>query len=383
MKNIIQKNAQYSAATVVKQIPISEKKSIRKFVQLENKLVGSNPFFIPDTIKELSNRLAGLSPFYSEMEHALFVVSDGRSEKARCVVLINRKYQKAKNEAVGFIGYFAAMPDAELEVKTLLEQTEAWLLQHNVTRVIAPYNGSILHGLGLLTSEFDKEPAFPFLWHPPYYQQYLQNAGYNPTYPLWFYTIDFSSEQYIAVEQGVLENKSVKIRPIDKKHWDKDLETYRIVLNETLKEEWEYYPHTREEFASHFGAIKNILDSRLMLMAEIEGKVGGVCLGFPDWGRMLRSFNGKFGLVQFIKLIFEVGRYNRAGLAWIGVLQEFKGKGVAQSLAITLYRRLQEKGLKEASYMCVNESNMRSRRFAEAMGGTGRALYHCYDKILT
>jgi len=77
-----------------------------------------------------------------------------------------------------------------------------------------------------------------------------------------------------------------------------------------------------------------------------------------------------------------VGRYNSGGLTWIGVLPGFRGKGVAQSLTITLYRRFQEKGLKEASYMCVNESNMPSRRFAEVMGGTGRALYHCYDKTL-
>ena len=382
MKNIMVKNKTDPAAPRIERIPLTDKKAIKRFVRLEDQFIGSRPFFVPETTREMTKRLAGLTPFYQEMDHALFVASDGSSEKARCAAFINRKYQKAKDEAIGFIGYFAAMPDAELEVKALLEAAEAWLRKENVTRVIAPYNGTLFHGTGFLTAEFDKNPVFPFPWHPPYYQQYLRNAGYNPTYPFWFYTIDLLSEQYRAVEKRVLENTSVKVRPIDKKNWDIDIEKYREVLNETFKAEWEYCPHTREEFASYFGALKPILDSRLMLLAEIDGELAGVCQGFPDWGPMLRSFRGKFGLVEFVRMIFEKGRYDRGGLTWIGVLPEFRGRGVAQSLAVTLYQRFQEKGLKEVSYMCVNESNQASRRFAEAMGGTGRALYHCYDKRL-
>jgi len=383
LNTITYTNGHNSAAPVVKQIPVREKKARKNFVELENKCIGSYPFFVPDITMETTKLLAGRSPFYSEMEYALFVASDGSSEKARCSALINRKYQKAKNEAVGFIGYFAAMPDAESAVRAMLDEAEAWLREYNVTRVIAPYNGSLLYGMGLLTAECDTEPVFPFSWHPPYYQQYLLDSGYNPTYPLWFYTIDFSSEKYRAVEQKALENEIVTVRSINKKNWNRDLDTYRQVLNETLEDEWEYFAHTREEFASFFGAMKSIIDPRLMLVAEIEGKIAGVCMGFPDWGPMLRSFRGRFGPIQYLKMMLEVGRYKRGGLTWIGVLPEFRGKGVAHSLAVALYRRFQDKGLKEASYMCVNESNMPSRRFAEAMGGTGRALYHCYDRVLT
>ena len=56
--------------------------------------------------------------------------------------------------------------------------------------------------------------------------------------------------------------------------------------------------------------------------------------------------------------------------------------GLAHALAVALYRRYQEQGLKEAFYYPVNEVNTRSRKFAESIGGTGRVLYHCYDKRL-
>jgi len=39
-------------------------------------------------------------------------------------------------------------------------------------------------------------------------------------------------------------------------------------------------------------ALKPILDSRLMLLAEIDGELAGVCQGFPDWGTNAAIFQG-------------------------------------------------------------------------------------------
>ncbi len=86
---------------------------------------------------------------------------------------------------------------------------------------------------------------------------------------------------------------------------------------------------------------------------------------------------------QIIRLMAGAGRYRRAGLLGIGALPAYRGTGLAQSLAIALYRRYEERGLKEAFYYPVNEDNVRSRNFAESMGGTGRILAHCYDKRLS
>ena len=179
------------------------------------------------------------------------------------------------------------------------------------------------------------------------------------------------------------KNSGVNVRPIDKKRWDSDLKTYSWVFNQTLNEEWEFHPYTIEEFHEIFDPFKLVLDPQLLLIAEVEGRMAGFCWGVGDLNPMIRSFKGKMGPIQIIKFLFKVKRYHRAGLLAIGVLPEYKGTGVAQTLAITLYKRFEERGLKEAFYFFVNESNTRSRRFAEAMGGTGRVLYHCYDKSLS
>ena len=382
MVNGKQETEETTQNAIVRKVPISNSKMIKEFVELERKLIGENPLFVSEIDSDIFKRLRGQSAFFSDMQHALFVSSDSTQDKARCAALINRRYQQAKDEALGFIGYFSAAPNADSEVRAMLDQAEAWLREQNVSRVIAPYNGSFCLGFGLLTTAFEEEPMFPLGWHPPYYKDYFQNSGYHPTYPFWSYIVDFSSENYRIVAQKALNDKAIKIRPINKKDWNADLDEYRKLINETFKEEWEVHPHTSEEFHELFDPFKLVADPGLWLMAEVEERLAGFCWGVPDWSPMFRLFKGKMGPIQIIKFMFNAKRYNRAGLVGIGVLPDYRGTGVAQALAITLYKRFEEQGLREAFYHVVNESNTRSRRFAESMGGTGRVMYHCYDKNL-
>lgn len=366
----------------IKEISMSDKKALKGFVSLERQFVGSNPLFVSDIDVDVINRLSGRSSFYGEMEHTLFVASCRGGNVARCAAFINRGYQSAKKEAVGFIGYFAAVSDRGPDVASLLGRAEDWLRMRGVTRVIAPYNGAALLGMGLRTTAFDEEPMFPFVWHPPYYAEYFVNAGYEPAYPLWYFTVEFSSEKYRATVQRAKENREIVVRPINKKRWRVDLETVRELFNQNFKKEWEFHPYNSKEFFEFFDPLKPVLDSRQLLIGEVDGEPAGWCLGLPDWNPLFRSFNGKFRPIQLIRLMIGGRRYRRAGLIGIGVSPGYKGSGLAHALATTLYRRYQEQGLKEAFYYPVNEGNIRSRKFAESMGGTGRVLYHCYDKTL-
>jgi GNAT superfamily N-acetyltransferase len=265
----------------------------------------------------------------------------------------------------------------------MLQRAEAWLRERGVTRVVAPFNGAAILGAGVRTEAFDEPPMFPFPWHPPHYSHYLKDAGYTPTYPLWYYTIDFASDAYRAMARRVDGGqRSFTIRPIDKKRWDKDLGIFRTLFNETFRDEWEFHPMEGDEVHEFFDPMKPTLDSRQMLIGEVDGVPAGWCLGMPDWSPLFRSFKGKVGPLQILQLLFRSGRYQRAGLLGIGVRQDYRSTGLAQALAVALYRRYEERGLREALYYPVNDANARSKKFAESMGGRGRILYHCYDKSM-
>ncbi len=366
--------------TAVREVLPSDARALKSFVALERHWIGSNPLFVSEIDADVIRGLSGRSEFFREMEHTLFVASSGGRDVARCAALINRKYQRAKNEHTGFIGYFAAAPGEELAVRAMFERSEAWLRDRGVDRIIAPFNGAAILGAGARSAAYDEGPMFPFGWQPPYYTEYLVASGYRPTYPLWYYTVDFNSGKYQAAKRRASENTKVLVRPINKKLWKQELETFRVLFNESFKDEWEFHPLTNGEFHEFFDSMKPVLDPRQMLIGEIDGEPAGFCLGMPDWSPLFRSFQGKLGLVQIVRLMLGAQRYRRAGLLGIGALPTHRGTGLAQCLAIALYSRYEERGLKEAFYYPVNEDNAPSRKFAESLGGTGRVMAHCYDK---
>lgn len=372
-----------SQPTVVTVDP-SDRHALNRFITLERALVGMHEFFTSEVDADMVKRLTGKSAFFADnIECSHYIAQKDGRDVARCSALINRRYQAAKGEKVGFFGFFAAAPDNASEVAAMLAEAEAWLRARGVTRIIAPYNGSTLLGLGLLTAAHDENPMFPVMWTPPYYVDYITAAGFAPRYPLWVYTVDFASEAYAGLKRRAAANTVVTVRPLDKKRWKSEIDLLRRLINDTFVDEWEFYPMTPGETHEFFDQVKPILDARQVLFAEVDGQAVGWCLGFPDWSRLFRSFKGKVGPIQILKLLFRSGRYDRAGLLGIGVLDAHKGKGVSQCLAATLYGYYESRGLRDALYYPVNDHNTRSRKFAESVGGTGRVLMTCYDKVVS
>lgn len=365
----------------VRQLALDDRRGRRRFVRLERELLGSDPRYVPELASDINKRLRRRSPFYEEIEHALFVASNGR-DVARCAALLNRRWQRDKGDDAGFIGYFAAAADAGAQVGEMLEAAERWIAERGASRVIAPVNGAAFHGLGTQIEGFDEEPIFPFPWQPPYYVDLLEAAGYRPTYPFWVFDVEFSSERYRTVSRLALEDARCTVRPLEKKRWDAELEALRWVFNETFRDEWEFHAMTTAEFRELFDQFKPVLDQRQFLFAEVDGEPAGFCFGLPDWTPPFRSLKGKLGPLQILRLMLRAKRYDRAGLLAIGVLKSHRGKHIGQTLAATLYHRYEELGLTGAFYHPVNDHNLASRRLAESFGARGRILYNVYDKPL-
>lgn len=116
-----------------------------------------------------------------------------------------------------------------------------------------------------------------------------------------------------------------------------------------------FQPLTIAECHEFFDPMKPVLDAHQMLIGEVNGQTAGFCLGMPDWTPLFRSFKGKVGLPQVIRLMLTAGRYQRAGLLAVGALPAYRGAGLAHALAVALYRRYEDRGFKEAFYYPVNE----------------------------
>ena len=221
---------------------------------------------------------------------------------------------------------------------------------------------------------------FPMPWTPPYYEQYLVEAGYDRSYPFWYYEVDFAYERCREFTQRALESPECTVRDVDKRRWDEEVETLRLLWNEGFASEWEFQQFTPGQFEEFFKDMKPIVDRGTLLIAEVVGEPAGLVLGMPDLTPAWRAMRGRLGPIKLLRVLRTARRPARVGLLGIAVRPQFRGKRIGATLAASLYRNLEAKGLKESAYYVVNDSNVQSRSLAESLGGEGRILFHCFDK---
>jgi GNAT superfamily N-acetyltransferase len=367
----------------VREVSPGDRRALKRFVTLERRFLGDQAQHVSETDSDAAKRLSGRSAFSEGVAHELLVAANG-APVARCAAIVNPRYQERHGDPhVGFIGYLAAAPGEEEAVVRMLERAEEWLAHRGIERVVAPFNEGAVVGMAALTADFGDSPMFPLAWNPPYYRAYLEAAGYEAAFPFWVYEINLSSERYRQASARALENPSCVVRTVDKKRWREEIETLRLLFNEGFRDEWEMHEYTSAEFAELWGPMKPVFDERMLLFAEVDGEPAGFCFGVPDWTPLWRSFRGRMGPVQILRLLRRAKRFDRAGLLGIAVLPSRRGMQIGATLAATLYRGFEEMGVGKALYYLVNDHNTASRGLAASFGGEGRVPYHCFEKRLS
>jgi hypothetical protein len=353
-----------------------------RFVRLERNVLGKRRLAVSDTDSAISARLSGKASCLSSAtcKRQLFVATRGGEDVARCAALINEPWQRRLGRwEDGMVGYFAAAEGAADEVAQMLQAAEQWLKRHNMRKAIAGCNGNALLGMGILTDSFLESPMFPLPWNPRYYMRYLDAAGYMGVYPWWIYEIDFGKAAYKRWKERALQSEGCEVRPAQGR-WSTQVEKLRHLFNKGFDREWEMQDFTRGEFDEAYGWLGPVIDRKMLQFVHVEGRRDpvGFAFGFPDWTPLFRDWAGKDPDMAALKKF----RFTRAGVLAGAFLPEYRLKDYGAKAGATLFDHFEKLGLPGALYYPVNHVNMASRGLAETMGGTGRMLYHCYDKQL-
>src|SRR5262249_45137069 len=229
-----------------------------RFVAVERALMRPYPLWAPPIEADVVRLLQGRSPKQDGVEHAMFVVANGR-DVARCTAFVNRRWQRHHGRPAGFVGHFAAAPDAVAEVRRLLAAAEAWLAGRGATIAIAGYDGVCGNCLGIRTAEFERAPLSPEPWHPPHYARHLEAWGHEPsrTWVSW----------HLGLRDGTLRSMSelatrralCSVRPLDKARWDSEVATALHVFNVGFDDSWDYYPITLSELAEELAPFRSLV----------------------------------------------------------------------------------------------------------------------------
>jgi GNAT superfamily N-acetyltransferase len=361
---------------------VNGKKAVNQFVDLPFTICASESHWVPPlriAVKELMDRQK--HPFYANAEAEFFLARKGDRVVGRIAAIIDRAHNRFHGEEAGFFGFFECVDDPEV-ARALLEQARSWTAQRGAKLLRGPVNPSTNYECGTLVEGFDLDPMVMMTWNPPYYPRLMEAAGLTKAKDLLAYlsnanTISFAKIERIA--DKVLAKNGVRVRPINMKDFQGDVERVWEVYGAAWANNWGFIPMSREEFFQMGKEMKMILKPELVLIGEVGSKVVGFALALPDVNQALKHAGGSLFPTGLVKILYYQRLIRNVRVLALGVVEEYRTSGLAAGFYATLVRNARKLGFGDCEMSWILEDNVLMNRSLEAMGAKRYKTYRIYE----
>jgi GNAT superfamily N-acetyltransferase len=325
------------------------------------------------------------NPFYDNGNIGLFLAEQNGQVCGRIAAIQDHRYNEYHNDKTGFFGFFECIDD-ESVANLLFKVAEDWLRERGHTRVLGPSNPSMMDEVGILVDGFEHYPSIMMPYHKPYYNDLITNNGFSKAMDLFAFrvtqaTVDLD-RMYRAEEIVRRRLPKLRIREIDLKNIDKEVEIVRHIFNQAWSSNWGFIPLTKKELEELASDLKLILDPKVAHIAEVEGEPVAFSIALPDLNQAFKHMDGTLFPTGIFKLLWYRRKIDRIRTALMGVIPEYQGKGIDALLHKEAIANGREVGYKSSELGWVLESNKEMIRVAERIGASVEKTYRMYSKEL-
>ncbi len=329
------------------------------------------------------------NPFYQHSEMQLFLAERDGKAVGRIAAITNKAHNDEHGDQAGFFGFFECIDDS-IVAKSLFAEAESWLRKHGVTSILGPANPSVNDEYGLLVRGFDRPPVMLMTYNPPYYERLILENGYSSVKDLYAWLLSQKSsrtEKLERVVKAMRDRHKIAVRAIDTHRFNEDVATIKRIYNAAWEKNWGFVPMTDAEIDFLAADLKQVYDPNLVLFAEIGGEIAGFALSIPD---INQSFHAGPKIPSGI-LNLPVGVFNMltkkkvidtVRVITLGVLKEFRGRGVDALLYWETMERAKRAGYAFGEASWVLEDNEPMNRAAQMMNGENYKTYRIFEKQL-
>jgi hypothetical protein len=223
-------------------------------------------------------------------------------------------------------------------------------------------------------------------YNPAYYHELAKNAGLQKAKDFYAFFIDHTAdiaEKAVRVAQIARKKTGVKIRPIDLKNIDRELEFIKEVYNSAWELNWGFVPMTDEEISHLAADLKKIAIPEIILMAEVDGKPAGVSIAIPNINEILHKMNGRLFPFGWLKFLLGFRKIKRVRVIIMGVVKEYRKRGIDAAFYVDTFNIGKNLGFTEGEMGWILEDNDIMNRSIEMFGGRLYRRYRLYEKQLT
>lgn len=367
---------------------VTTKEEKNKFLKFPYSHYKSDEHWIAPLLMEQKKLLdKEKNAFYKNGNIALFLAEQNGEVCGRIAAIEDHRFNEFHDTETGFFGFFECIDDTSA-AKLLLKVATDWLIERGYKEVIGPSNPSMMDEIGVLVEGFQHDPSILMPYHKPYYDKLIKSAGFEKEMDMYAYRVTQESvsfdRMYRAEEIVKRRYPRLRIREIDLKNIDDEVQIVRHIFNQAWKDNWGFIPLTEDELAATADDFKMILDPKVAHIAEIAGEPIAFSIGLPDLNQALKKLDGDGKLFPFgiFKLLWHQRKINRIRTALMGVLPEYQGKGIDALLHKEAILNGRQQGYWSSELSWVLETNSNMIRVAERIGAKIEKTYRMYRKDL-
>ncbi len=369
---------------------VSSSSDLKEFVELAYRIYAGDPSWPPPLRSDVRWMLdEAKNPFWKHAKRRLFLARRAGKVVGRIAAIVDDEHNRVHGEKTGFFGFFESENDREV-APALFGAAEAAVrsMLPGCDRLRGPANPSLNDEVGALVPA-ESDPGLPFLmmtYNPAYYLDLFAEAGYAKEKDLVAILApvgDVSFKRLARLSEAVRRReKCLVVRTIRMDRFNEDLAIVKSIYNAAWEKNWGFVPMTSDEIDAMAKKLKPILHPPYILFVEIDGKAVGFSLALPDFNQVLVKMGGSLFPLGWLKFFTEKRKIDRVRVLALGVLPEYRRRGIDALLYYESAREGIRIGHKWAEFSWMLEDNLEILKPLEVFGGRIYRRYRLVAKRL-
>jgi GNAT superfamily N-acetyltransferase len=366
--------------------PVRGRKDKRAFVDLPYRLHAGTPWIPPLKLERYAYLNSKLNPFFKHGEAQLWLARKDGRVVGRVSAQIDHAYNEYHQTKWGLFGFLEFEDDPEV-VDALLAVVKPWLLERGCDRIVGPMDFVINEECGILFDGFELEPTIRNPWHPPYYQQRLEQAGLMKAMDVFHWKLHISDreERMLPILPELAERAHTKhgitIRKMSWLHLRKELDIFAKIYNAAWSHNWGFTPYDKHDLNDLALTYRLVYARDWFMVAENEKEPVAMAITIPDINQVYKKMKGRLLPFGWWYYLNRKKYIDRARIGFLGVLPEYQHTGVAAQLYMEHYDMADKGRIKTGEAGWILETNKSMNRGLEAMGGKIVKRMRLYDML--
>ena len=319
---------------MVEVIKVESKKQQKEFLNFPLNLYKDNPYFVPPLYMDEKKIFDKNYVYYVTSEAVFFnAFIDGKMVGRISAILQHASNDKWNQKRIRFTR-FDSINDQRV-ADALFAKVEEYAKSKNMNEIVGPLGFSDLEREGLLIDGFDQLSTFEEQYNYDYYQKLIENCGYGKDVDWIEHKVSLKEEKNERLEkfsQKILDRFNLKLvkekstRRFIKKYGDQFFDIVDIAYDKL----YGTVPLTDKVKKMMLDNFKLLVDSRYVsVIVDSNDKVVCAAVCFPSIGKALQKSGGRLTIPALFKVLYALKKPKVLDMALIGVLDEYKMKGVS------------------------------------------------------